>query len=268
VAQPLRPLTISELFDRTFSLYRAHFLVFVGIAAIPVAATVVLQLLYEIFGLRSASLAVTLLSSLGIVALYLVASMVMQGATIVAVSQVHMGLETSIAEAFDGIRGRIGELVILALNVGLRVALGCVLLIIPGIYLLLRYALAVPAAVIEKTSISESLGRSADLTRGHIGRIFLIYVLFVMLTYAGTAVVQFPVLMVAVTSSVKLTDPPLWLRATSAVGAFVVNALVGPLMAIGLSMVYYDERVRKEGFDLEHMLEQLDPSELNAPRMA
>jgi len=163
VAQPLRPLTISELFDRTFSLYRTNFLIFVGIAAIPVAITVVLQLLYELVALRSASPWLGILTALVLVILYMVASMVMQGASIVAVSQLHMGLEASVSGAFDGIRGRIGELVFLALNVGLRVALGLVLLIVPGIYLALRYAVAVPAAVIEDAGISQSLARSGEL---------------------------------------------------------------------------------------------------------
>jgi len=31
----LRPLTLAELLDRTFSLYRRHFLLFVGIMALP-----------------------------------------------------------------------------------------------------------------------------------------------------------------------------------------------------------------------------------------
>jgi hypothetical protein len=29
-------------------------------------------------------------------------------------------------------------------------------------------------------------------------------------------------------------------------------------MTIALSLVYYDERVRKEAFDLEHMMQQMD----------
>lgn len=34
-ALDLRPLSLGEILDRAFSLYRNHFLLFVGIAAIP-----------------------------------------------------------------------------------------------------------------------------------------------------------------------------------------------------------------------------------------
>jgi hypothetical protein len=33
---------------------------------------------------------------------------------------------------------------------------------------------------------------------------------------------------------------------------------VGPLMTIGFSLLYYDERVRKEAFDLQLMMSTLD----------
>ena len=39
----LRPLSTSELLDRTFHLYRNNFLVFVGIAALPQLAVLALQ---------------------------------------------------------------------------------------------------------------------------------------------------------------------------------------------------------------------------------
>jgi hypothetical protein len=260
-------LTISELLDRTFSLYRTHFVTFVGIAAIPVAVVVGLQVIVEV-GFRSMPPGLLILSSLALFVLYLVSSMVTHGATVVAVSHVQIGHATSITAAYDGIRGRIGELVVIGLNIGVRAMLGLILLIIPGIYLILRYALAVPVAVIEQAGVSDSLARSGFLTRGHIGRVFLIYLLLVLLTYAGIAVVQVPIFAIALSQSLNPADPPLWIRILSALGAFAVNTLVGPLMTIGLSLVYYDERVRKEGFDLEHMLQQLDPSGLNTPGVA
>ncbi|MGB7283639.1 MAG: hypothetical protein WBE13_15335 [Candidatus Acidiferrum sp.] len=40
----LRPLSVGELLDRTFSLYRRHFLLFIGISAIPELLVLALQL--------------------------------------------------------------------------------------------------------------------------------------------------------------------------------------------------------------------------------
>jgi hypothetical protein len=43
------------------------------------------------------------------------------------------------------------------------------------------------------------------------------------------------------------------------VAGFVVGVLTGPLATIGLALVYYDERVRKEAFDLQLMMSSLTP---------
>jgi hypothetical protein len=43
---------------------------------------------------------------------------------------------------------------------------------------------------------------------------------------------------------------------------FIAGSLTGPLATIGISLLYYDERVRKEAFDLQLMLSSLDPTEV------
>jgi hypothetical protein len=39
---------------------------------------------------------------------------------------------------------------------------------------------------------------------------------------------------------------------------FVASLLTGPLATIGVALVYYDERIRKEAFDLQLMMSSLD----------
>ena len=39
---------------------------------------------------------------------------------------------------------------------------------------------------------------------------------------------------------------------------FLAQALVAPLATISFSLIYYDERVRKEAFDLQLMMDALD----------
>lgn len=36
------------------------------------------------------------------------------------------------------------------------------------------------------------------------------------------------------------------------------QSLVGPLLTIALTLLYYDQRVRKEGFDLQLMMSNLE----------
>jgi len=261
-------LSITELLDRTFSIYRNHWLAFVGIAAIPNALVLAVNLVMISGATVSGSIALALVSSLIMFVIYFVASMMTQGATMIAVSQVQLGQPTSISEAFGGIRARVGELIILSLNVGIRVMFGLILLLVPGVYLALRYSLAMPVSVLEQKGISASIERSGDLTRGHLGRILLIYVLLLALFYAGTMAWQLPLALVAGVSSVRGVTSPFWVQCVSVLGGFVISSCIGPLLTIALALVYYDERVRKEGFDLEHMLEQLNTAQITPPPVA
>ncbi len=256
MTQTLRPLTIGELLDRTFVLYRRHLVMFVGIAALPSLFGLAFQLSRLFFQPGVGRL---LLLSLVAIAINLVASTLSNGATVIAVSQIQLGRDTNIREAFASIRSQLGELIVITLNVGVRVALGLLLLIVPGILQALKYALAVPVAILEQNGVSASLLRSADLTRGDRGRIFLIYFLFVILLVIGSMVWQVPAALVAGTMRVARGQPLPWTaQAVVLFGSFVTQSILSPIMTIGLTLVYYDERVRKEAFDLEHMMQQLD----------
>jgi len=48
---------------------------------------------------------------------------------------------------------------------------------------------------------------------------------------------------------------PMGLLAMQQLGTFVVNTLIGPIYATGLTLFYYDQRIRKEGFDIEWMMQ-------------
>jgi hypothetical protein len=50
----------------------------------------------------------------------------------------------------------------------------------------------------------------------------------------------------------------------SLTATFISQCLVGPLATIAFSLVYYDERVRKEAFDLQLMMTTIDASSLSA----
>ena len=51
---------------------------------------------------------------------------------------------------------------------------------------------------------------------------------------------------------------PMWSVIAVQIGSFLSQCLVGPLLTISFSLFYYDERVRKEAFDLQHMMATLD----------
>lgn len=259
----LRPMTVGELLDRTFFLYRKYFLLFVGLVGLPHVVLLAVQLLTVV--LRSgeplaarvlAAAVTTLITAL----LYLAVVAVSQGATVIAVSGMHLGREPSITEAYGGIKNRTFTLVLIMLVVGMATGIGFVFLIIPGILIALMLSLAIPVAVLERRGVRAALSRSAELTKGSRGRIFVIYFLFLVLTYIFYSLWELPIFLAAgfFVARGHATAMPVWTQVAFPVGQFLTQCLVSPLLTIALSLVYYDQRVRKEAFDLEHMMSQLD----------
>ena len=253
----LRPLSLGELLDRSFFLYRKHFLLFAGITALPHLVLLAFQLVgievQRLIGTSFLWVVATWAVTLGVTA-------ASQGATVIAVSHVHLERPTSIAESFAGIKGRMLYLAWIMFAYWFIIVIGLFLLIVPGIILWLMWALTVPVAAIENTGLLDSLNRSAELTKGGRGRVFVVYILFMVLLWAIYMAWMFPVMLVIglAARGHQVGGFPLWTQIAMPVGSFFSQCLAGPLMTIGLSLLYYDQRVRKEAFDLQHMMATLD----------
>jgi hypothetical protein len=163
----LRPLTLGELLDRTFSYYRDHFWTFVGIAAPAQAVVVATTLLVMFVGLtsltgfnpRDAKTPVQIFARL--IPLYLstiinafvscFAMTVAAGATSAAVSKIHLGVDVSIADAYRGLKGQVGRLA------GL---FGMFILISLGAYVVMIAVTLLPGAAVV-TLAPLGIGRTA-----------------------------------------------------------------------------------------------------------
>jgi hypothetical protein len=147
MSMELRPLSLGELLDRSFTLYRRHFGTFVGIMAIPsigaLSMSIFAQLLPVVAGANFSDdapldpssvvwIVVWLigLSVLGVV--YVVAYMVALGATAAAVSDVYLDRAITIASAYARMTGRIGRVVLHFVLIAIRltaVMIGTLLLV-------------------------------------------------------------------------------------------------------------------------------------------
>ncbi|MGB0063400.1 MAG: hypothetical protein WBP85_03060 [Terracidiphilus sp.] len=122
-----------------------------------------------------------------------------------------------------------------------------------GVFMWLRYSLAMPACVVEELPAGKSIRRSIDLSEGSRGRIFVLWLLVFAVRVILGIVISFPAIMLAV----KHPGHPLpiaWLVYQQC-GVFVMDTLIGPIYSIGLTLFYYDQRIRKEGFDIEWMMQ-------------
>lgn len=300
----LRPLSIGELFDRAFVLYRRHFWLFVGLTAVPGVFALALTLAQAGFqaavmpppgaaadaGPSPENIAAAVgffLTMLGSMIIYWVVYMIAFGATTFAVSEIYFGRDVSILTVLGRMRGRIGALILLLIWMGIRLAavafvgfvlvvlsigtgsatspvIGGLLALVFGaatagmlLFMTLRYGLAVPALIVESVSPHAAVRRSITLTEGRLGRVALLVLCSTLITYATVLLFQGPFLAAGMVAGLETTTG-FWLNVVGGVTGTVGATLTTPFMIIGLALIYYDARIREEGFDLELALASLD----------
>ena len=244
----LRPLSVGEILDTSFTLYRRHFGALATVAVVCTGVPLVLRLFLEAGGGLFTNVSLSLLYLLSLVVRTLVAT----GATVFIVSESYLGRPLSAREALGRATPYMGRILVSSLLMALVVGLGFLLLIVPGVMLGVGLALAIPAVVLEPgTSASGALSRSWELTRGSRWRIFGLGVTLLVLLYVPLAAIT-GLFAIAMPQGPGAVFGP---ASVATVVALAIGGLVQmfiyPLFYCVLTVTYYDLRVRKEGFDLE-----------------
>jgi hypothetical protein len=302
----LRPMSLGEVLDRTFNLYKNHFWLFVGITALPFSLLLIVEVAALAMGFVSPKAPATHTPPLspGIVggmvggaALVLILYFLMIGAahaaTVFAVSDLYLSRPVSIRGSFARVGWRVFRVLAVFFLIGLIMVVGFVVIavfgfalpgaILKGIGLLLlipvvgilmvilmcRVAVSIPAAMLEDLGPVRALERSAYLTKGHVLQIFVIFLLVVVATYVAILVLQMPLLILMMASVTAHKTPSFGLQVLQQLAAFISQVLVGPIGTIAFSLMYYNLRVRKEAFDIQHLMLSMSANpEPNAPSAA
>ena len=120
------------------------------------------------------------------------------------------------------------------------------------ILMTLRYSLALPACVLENLPALKAIRRSIVLSRGARGRIFVLLMLVFVIKLGLVMVTQIFVLVSAVQNHGQLGPG---MSAISQIISFFTGTFLGPIGAAGITLFYYDQRIRKEGYDIEWMMQ-------------
>ena len=130
-----------------------------------------------------------------------------------------------------------------------------------ALWMLLRFCLAFPASVVEQARAWTALKRAVRLSHATRGRILVLYILGLvlnwMLTWAVTFVVIIAVAMIPSLQGQKHSEAVGMIMMFSLYGSyFAVKALIKPIYGIALTLFYFDQRIRKEAFDIEWLMQQ------------
>jgi hypothetical protein len=266
------PLTLGEILDRMFSIYRKNFLMLVGIAGLPYAGvTVVIGFLVGLAALVTAGGApdaarigigaasgIFLIVMIVMVFIFIIAVILASLGTYAAVWDIQVGRPTGIKRAYGVAWSHAGAAIVAGILAGLAVIAGFFLLIIPGIIVYLALSLIYPVIIAEDSGGAESLSRSWELTKGYRWKIFVAGLVSIAVSAAITYGIQIPMLVIGSVSFAQGTAP-VWFVILNALASVLGSVIPAPLLAIASCLIYYDARVRKEGFDLQRMLDQLPP---------
>lgn len=300
----LRPMSTSQVLDRTFSIYRNNFVLLAGIGALLPAMLLVMQLSFIPLGFPPRGNVkqppeILFMSLLGYLCcygvIYLLGSALAGGATVFGVSKLHLGQSVTIGQAYKQVFSRfwrvLGIIVLLALivfgslivgeiiaiivfalsagsarvlggggglsSVGLVVGLLWAIAVfaagvLAALLLLSKLSLAVPACILEQLPVGASLRRSWNLTRNSVWRLILVYILTWVLSVVLAIAFGLPGQIYLMTTHNKAALIGVILQS---VGGFIAGVVANPIATIAIALIYYDQRVRKEAFDLQLMME-------------
>jgi hypothetical protein len=236
----VRPRTVPEILDTAFQILRQHYVPIVSATGIILLPSIVLAAVLPTELVPIANLVQNLLVSFA------------SAATVILVADVYLGREPDLRGALARVGDRLWTVFGAAWLQGILIVLGTLLCIVPGV---IAFALlfAVPMVVmVEGTNAMDALGRSNDLAEGNLLRVL------------GTSVLSYLIFFVAIIGAgmgiylAAGVEGPLTEVLTSIVMIFAL-----PFPVVVSTVLYFDLRIRKEGYGLDNLADLRGPE---APR--
>jgi hypothetical protein len=263
----LRPLRVGEILDVAIKVYRANFKTLIKAVLVVIAPVQVLTVLLNAstraitdtttsFGTTGFSgtgnvhrtggqVAALVVAALAVTVLGLVGGELASAASFRAVSEAYLGEEPEWRRSLRFALSRLRPLLWLAFLHFLVLAVGFVFCVIPGIYLYGSLAVATPALLLEDVRGSKALRRSRQLVKGRwwptAGALLAANLL---VSIVGGAV-SGALLAATVGANNGVVSDIL-----RVVGGTASSMITTPFLAAVIVVLYFDLRVRKEGFDL------------------
>ena len=252
----LRPLSVGEMLDAGFRLFRHRFGTLVLCVLVPIVPLYILGTIVVGSTDPNAFNVDTPNSSDGTAAvgqlidrmLASIAAALGIAACFKAISAAYLGERAGVGDSLRYAVGRLVPLIVAYFALLTILLLSFVALVIPFFYMAVRLSMTFPALVCEKTGPFKSISRSWQLTRGNWWRIFGTLLVIVLLLFVLSIALGL------VLGAVLLGADSIGEVAFAVLATLIdvlIAAIVFPIWAAVLTVMYYDLRVRNEGFDLQ-----------------
>jgi hypothetical protein len=235
----LRPRKATEIVDAAVEVYRRNPVQFLLLTSIVHVPWMVLQIV--LIGNRNpieAFVPAMLLAAGTFLTWFLLSGLV----TYLA-AELYLGREIDAYETLRRVWKRLPAVFVASLVQTLMIFAGLFLLLLPAVWLSSLFFAVVPVVVLEGRGPFAAFDRSAELSKGvkwHVLSTLGLIVMIRLLVAAGVLIV-----------ATMLKE-----RTLQYIISGAVNILIYPLLGIAEALLYYDVRIRKEGFDIEMMAAQ------------
>jgi hypothetical protein len=133
--------------------------------------------------------------------------------------------DSSLGELFSSVTPVLVPVIVVSILFGIGVAIGFVLIIIPGLILLTIWSVVIPVTVVERPGILAAFGRSRELVRGNgwqvFGTILLVWLIAIVVGALGGLLAS---------------------AFGGVIGALIVaiiGALIAPVIALTAALIYF-----------------------------
>jgi uncharacterized membrane protein len=239
-----REFRIGPIFTRSWSIYAANFLIFTLIAIVTV-------LPHQLGGdaqTTGGAVQSFVAAIVGWILQFIGQAVILYGAF-----QAMRGRPVVLGDALRRGFSRFLPLLAISILVAIGLAIGFMLLIVPGIILAMRWAVAVPACVVENLGPISALRRSAELTRGHRWKIFGMTVLILVLL-----IIALVILGALVGTGVVVVPQTIGRSLLAVILGVIVTGIFTAYFNVLAAMVYHDLRSVKEGVNTEEIAAVFD----------
>jgi len=258
----LRPLSVGEMLDAGFRLFRHRFGTLVLCVLVPIVPLTILgtiitastdEAAFDVNAPASDSGTAIAGAIVGAFVQSIGAALAV-AACFKVISAAYLGERSSAGDSLRYALSRFLPLIVTYILVVLITIPGFILLLIPGIWLMVKLCIAFPAVIFERANPFKAIARSWSLTRGNwwriFGALFVVFLIALVVNFALTAVLGG-----IAASSDTISEVAFAVLAT--IITLLTYVLTYPLWAAVLTVIYYDLRVRNEGFDLQLLAESI-----------
>lgn len=275
---PLRPLNLTDILDGAVTTMRRYWRMVFGAAAVTAVLTAAIDLIgyllvdttEDLERLRDLGPAATdqellnqtldmLGGSLAASFVSLIATMIgttlLTGFLTVLMGKAALGKPIVFKEAVKEAAGRLLPLLGLTVLYTLAIMVAAIFCFVPAIIPFTFWALASPALLLERGTVREAFRRSAKLVSGMFWRIFGILLLAAVISAFLAMIITMPfsfgAFMTLFTDPEQVYIPSTGDLILQSVGTVIAQTIVGPFSALVTVILYIDQRMRREGMDIE-----------------